>query len=104
MEHEKKIKSLIENDLSIRRVPRKYLDWFKQYAKEEFSNDYGQLLRELICFYKGMYTETLLSGLDVVHSKLDKVLEVLEPPKKESGLNRPKTMLERIEDKNVNRK
>lgn len=86
MEHEQKIKELIECDLKIKRVPKKQLDWFKDYAKEEFSGDYGMTLREIIMFYQGNYLNTYLSGLQSLHDKVDKLLLV-----QESTLKQPKT-------------
>jgi len=82
---DEKIKNLIECDLYIKRIPRKDLDWFKQYAKEEYAGDYGMLLKELINFYKGMYMDTMLSGLELMHLKLDKLIEGLTPKEKESS-------------------
>jgi len=38
-------------DLTISRVPSKTLETFKQLAKEEFSNDYGQLLKTILDQY-----------------------------------------------------
>jgi len=95
-EHEQKIKTLIENDLCIRRVPKKDLEWFKEYAKEEYSSDYGMLLKELIMFYKGMYIETTLAGLNTVDLKLDKVLDILEPHPEKEVPKPSRTMSEKI--------
>ena len=97
------IKKINDTTLKIQRVPKKDLDWFKQYANEEYCGDYGMCLKELISFYRGMYTETTLEGLKNVDLKLDKVLEVLSVPSKKNTSNSPKTMGKRIEEQKVNR-
>jgi hypothetical protein len=71
-ENEHKIKELVYNDLCIRRVPKKDLDWFKQYANEEYEGDYGMLLKELISFYRGMYSDAVLVKLDEIMNQLTK--------------------------------
>jgi len=38
--------------INISRVPPKTLEWFKEFAKEEFVDDYGMCLRELVESYK----------------------------------------------------
>jgi len=96
---DEQIKKLVENDLCIRRVPRKDLAWFKEYAKEEYEGDYGMLLKQLIAFYKGQYAETMLSGLDLVHQKLDKIEGLITPVPEQSGSDGPKTVLQRIEER-----
>lgn len=83
------IKSLISHDLCINRVPRKTLLWFKEYAREEFESDYGMLLRELVQFYRGMYAETMLSGVNLLNEKMDKITEMLQA--KEEKEDKPTT-------------
>lgn len=52
----KDVKAFLEKakpDLSINRVPKNTLIWFKQFASmDEFANDYGFALRELVNSYK----------------------------------------------------
>jgi hypothetical protein len=86
-----KIKELVYNDLCIRRVPKKDLDWFKQYANDEYEGDYGMTLKELIHFYRGMYTDSILEILVDINQKIDK-LQKPEPP------TQPQTKSKRMAD------
>jgi len=66
-------------DISIRRVPKKTKRWFIEYANEEYEGDYGMLLKCLVDFYRGMLSETMLSGMTQMDQKLDKLLERTNP-------------------------
>lgn len=70
---------LLDKSIFFKRVPKKTRAWFKEYANEEFEGDYGMTLKHIVDFYRGMYTETMLSGIDISHQKLDKIIEILEP-------------------------
>ena len=73
-EHKKKINELKERiggpALSINEIPKKELDWFREWCKEEFSDNRGMGLKELIRVYheyyemRDTYIAALATGLD----------------------------------------
>ena len=53
VEERKKLLDKVSNDLVIKRVPRPTLIWFKDYANDEFSGDYGMCLVFIIKTFRG---------------------------------------------------
>ncbi len=48
---------LRKTSIVINRIPEKYKTEFMKIAKEEFANDYGLLLRELIRTWQGIFVD-----------------------------------------------
>jgi len=65
-----------EKSLHISRIPTKTKKEFIQFAEEEFSGDYGMLLRELWESYKT--NQNLFQGMD---SKINYILQILQSGK-----------------------
>jgi hypothetical protein len=74
--------------LGITRVPRKTFSFFKQFAEEEFANDYGMALKFLVDVYLGI----IPSGMDEVMARIDELEERLaqveEKPVKEQKVEK----------------
>jgi hypothetical protein len=73
------LKKAIEfRGLVINRIPDKYKDIFKELAKEEFADDYGNLLRQLLVSYfeyeqlKNMFLSNNLDVQLVIGNKEEK--------------------------------
>ena len=66
---ENSLKKVIEfKGLVINRIPEKYKSMFKELAKEEFADDYGNLLRQLLVSffeYEQLKTMFLTNNLDI---------------------------------------
>jgi hypothetical protein len=66
---EEGLKKIIEfKGLVINRIPDKYKIMFKELAKEEFADDYGNLLRQLLVSffeYEQLKTMFLTNNLDI---------------------------------------
>ena len=94
MESEQEIKKKFEDfkeqakrtTLQISRIPEKYKTRFMEISKEEFSNDYGMCLREMIRTWDGVYT----SSNDEIHAKLDLLGEQVSKLKQEKEKPKPK--------------
>ena len=52
-EEKQKLFNAVSNDLVIKRVPIRTLRWFKDYANDEFSGDYGMCLMFIIKTFRG---------------------------------------------------
>ncbi len=67
----KKIENFVEQtkrtSIQINRIPEKYKTRFMQIAKQEFCEDYGMCLRELIKIYDGFYP----NGHEEIEAKID---------------------------------
>lgn len=71
-----KIENIKRTSLSIQRIPDKYKTKFMQIAQEEFSNDYGMTLREMIRTWEGIYVspnEELVAKIDVLADEIAKL-------------------------------
>jgi hypothetical protein len=79
---ENDLKKVIEfKGLVINRIPDKYKIMFKELAKEEFADDYGNLLRQLLVSffeYEQLKTMFLTNNLDIklmIGSKEEQMIE-----------------------------
>jgi hypothetical protein len=79
---ENDLKKVIEfKGLVINRIPDKYKLMFKELAKEEFADDYGNLLRQLLVSffeYEQLKTMFLTNNLDIklmIGSKEEQMIE-----------------------------
>jgi hypothetical protein len=82
---ENSLKKVIEfKGLVINRIPEKYKIMFKELAKEEFADDYGNLLRQLLVSffeYEQLKTMFLTNNLDiqlVINGKQSQKQEMVE--------------------------
>lgn len=79
------LKKAIEfRGIVINRIPDKYKDIFKELAKEEFADDYGNLLRQLLVSYfeyeqlKNMFLSNNLDVQLVIGGNKEEKQEVRE--------------------------
>ena len=75
------IKKAIEfQGLVVNRIPKKYKDLFKQLAKEEFADDYGQTIRSLLVsfFEYERLKDMFLNSELPIRIGLDKQGEIVE--------------------------
>ena len=74
-EQKKKIFDVASNDLVIKRVPIRTLRWFKEYANQEFSGDYGMCLMFIIKAFRGFIPPD--QGVSVLVEELDELRKEL---------------------------
>lgn len=82
----KHVEKLKRTSLSIQRIPEKYKTQFMKLSKEEFCNDYGMCLRELLKIYDGFYpkgNEEIEGKLDVLASEVATLKAALVEEKSE---------------------
>jgi hypothetical protein len=81
MEEDNLKKAIEFRGIVINRIPDKYKEIFKELAKEEFSDDYGNLLRQLLVSYfeyeqlKNMFLTNNLDVSLLINNKEEKVEE-----------------------------
>ena len=69
--------------LQIARIPEKYKTRFMEIAREEFSDDYGMTLREMVRTWDGVYlrpNEELNMKIDLLADEVNK-LKAVKPQK-----------------------
>ena len=72
--------------LVIGRVPEKYKARFKEIAMEEFADDYGLTLRDMVKTWDGIYVlpdEELNAKIDLLASEIREIKDRLDKPKDE---------------------
>ena len=73
-----KIEHIKRTSLSIQRIPEQYKTKFMKLSQEEFSNDYGMCLRELIRTWEGLYVnpnEELVAKIDILADEINKLYQ-----------------------------
>lgn len=84
-EQKKKIEQLKQrvnpNSLTMNRVPKKELGWFKEWAKEEYESDYGMAFKELIRVSEEYYfmRDTIVNLINLLSLKEKQLLSRGEP-------------------------
>ena len=78
-EFQKELDKYKKTTIAINRIPEKYKTRFMEIAKEEFSNDYGMCLRELIRTWDGIFTHPN----DEINTKIDILAEEIRQLKEE---------------------
>jgi len=87
---DKALLKLKRTTMTISRIPEKYKTRFMQIAKEEFADDWGMTLREMVRTWDGIYldpNEELKIKLDMLANEISQIKEELkkiqaEPEKK----------------------
>ena len=86
-EHASEIRKRLVTGFAINRIPKKELNWFIKFAKDEFEDDRGFALKHLINVYNGIITtgvehlENAVENLDARIKALEKEAEKPPEPK-----------------------
>lgn len=102
-EKAKEIKKKVhETSLYIGRIPKKYKIRFKEIAKEEFEEDYGMCIRELIRTWEGIFVDPNHE----ITLKIDMLANEINQMKKEvvALQEQPNEEKKRLSGKIVNRR
>lgn len=73
----------------INRVPKKYLQRFLVLAKEEFADDYGMVIRELVRIHDGIYidqNEEINMKIEVLATEIEDIKRKLSAQKEETNV------------------